>query len=40
MKKLLKSEIYEFVNSEICAETVKKVKLCGYCSLNSSRNSE
>ena len=32
MKKLLKSEICESMNSKICAKNVEKVKLYGYCS--------
>ena len=37
MKKLIKNEIYGSVNSAHMHCSLKKVNICGYCSLNSSR---
>ena len=37
MKKLIKNEICGSVNSAYMHCSLKKVNICGYCSLNSSR---
>ena len=37
MKKLIKNEICGSVNSVRIHCSLKKVNICGYCSLNSSR---
>ena len=37
MKKLIKNEICGSVNSARMHCSLKKVNICGYCSLNSSR---
>ena len=37
MKKLIKNEICGSVNSAQMHCSLKKVNICGYCSLNSSR---
>ena len=37
MKKLIKNEICRSVNSAQMHCSLKKVSICGYCSLNSSR---
>ena len=37
MKKLIKKEICGSVNSAQMHCSLKKVNICGYCSLNSSR---
>ena len=37
MKKLIKNEICGSVNSVQMHCSLKKVNICGYCSLNSSR---
>ena len=37
MKKLIKNEICGSVNSAHIHCSLKKVNICGYCSLNSSR---
>ena len=37
MKKLIKNEICGSVNSAYMHGSLKKVNICGYCSLNSSR---
>ena len=37
MKKLLKSEIRGSMNSAQIHCSLRKVNICGYCSLNSSR---
>ena len=38
MKKLIKNEICGFVNSAYVHCSPQKVNICGYCSLNSNRN--
>ena len=38
MKKLIKNEIYGSVNSAYIHCSRQKVNICGYCSLNSNRN--
>ena len=38
MKKLIKNEIYGSVNSAYVHCSRQKVNICGYCSLNSNRN--
>ena len=38
MKKLIKNEICGSVNSAYVYCSLQKVNICGYCSLNSNRN--
>ena len=38
MKKLIKNEICGSVNSAYMHCSLQKVNICGYCSLNSNRN--
>ena len=38
MKKLIKNEICGSVNSVYVHCSLQKVNICGYCSLNSNRN--
>ena len=38
MKKLIKNEIYGSVNSAYVHRSLQEVNICGYCSLNSNRN--
>ena len=38
MKKLIKNEIYGFMNSAYVHCSLHKVNICGYCLLNSNRN--
>ena len=38
MKKLIKNEICESVNSAHVHCSLQKVNICGYCSMNSNRN--
>ena len=38
MKKLIKNEICGSVNSAYVHCSLQKVNICGYCSLNSNRN--
>ena len=38
MKKLIKNEIYGSMNSAYVYCSLQKVNICGYCSLNSNRN--
>ena len=38
MKKLIKNEICGSVNSAYVHCSMQKVNICGYCSLNSNRN--
>ena len=38
MKKLIKNEICGSVNSAYIHCSLQKVNICGYCSMNSNRN--
>ena len=38
MKKLIKNEICGSINSAYMHCSLQKVNICGYCSLNSNRN--